>query len=148
MLCLCLQSSIIPVSRQLAAPFCSPTLHHHRNQRSVCTVALSHHPSAHYPDTEIHNKHTELLRRIKHRRHVGRKRSSHRPRRSADPDARAQKSKCVCVWVRWSHRHTHLDPGFCVAEPVLQVSGLAQIKGLNSVALSLFSFANLFFLKP
>lgn len=50
---LSLWSSIFPVSRQCAAPSCSPTLHHHRNLRSICTVALSFHPSAHHPERRV-----------------------------------------------------------------------------------------------
>lgn len=91
---LCLWSSIILVSRQLAAFSCSPTLHHHRNLCSVWMVTLSFHPSAHHPKTEIHSKHNRAVETNKTRAERC-ERGVHTDRgRALTPDASAQQSKC------------------------------------------------------
>lgn len=109
----CLWSSIIPVSRQLAALSCSPTLHHHRNLRSIWMVALSLHPSARQPKTEIHNKHNRAVETNNtHAERYVRKTRIHTGRdRAPTPDASAQQSKCVCVCLcvlKITHTHTHI----------------------------------------
>lgn len=48
-------SSPPPLSCQLAAPSRSPTVHHHRNLRSICMAAPPLHPPAHQPKSEAHN---------------------------------------------------------------------------------------------